>query len=285
MWKGDDVFFWRRRRHPIGDEDLGAYLDGQLGEADRARLEAHIESCAACREELAELRALQRSLRELPEARAPRSFALREADVRPDASPRALGTLERAPALLGGLATVAFLAFGSLVAVDLAGQEAGDEGGMAVSGFEDRGDGQIVPEAPDDSGERTLDEAEKMAGEDGEAEEGRERVPAGPPALREPTPECALTGACAGDGSSLGQPGPQATPQCAPNADCRSGAWYAVAPSPSPTITPAPTPAPRAEPEQEEDSRIPLRAAEAATAALALLTTGSLTLVLRRRRS
>ncbi len=42
--------------------DLLAYLDDGLTAAERARVEAHLATCAACREELASLRALRAGL-------------------------------------------------------------------------------------------------------------------------------------------------------------------------------------------------------------------------------
>ncbi|MBI4570863.1 MAG: zf-HC2 domain-containing protein [Chloroflexi bacterium] len=109
--------FWRPR-HPVNDSDLSAYVDGALEGAARARVDVHVDACAACREALAGLREVRRALGALPRARAPRSFALREADVRPAPRP-AMTPPGRAPALLGGLAAAAFLAFGVLVGVDL----------------------------------------------------------------------------------------------------------------------------------------------------------------------
>ncbi|MCH7717978.1 MAG: zf-HC2 domain-containing protein, partial [Chloroflexi bacterium] len=54
----------------MGDQELSAYVDGQLPSAARARLEEHVQACAACREALEELRALRGALRELPRAAA-----------------------------------------------------------------------------------------------------------------------------------------------------------------------------------------------------------------------
>ena len=70
------------QKHPVDDATLNAYVDGELGEAERARVEAHIDACATCRDAIAELRALGGAMSALPRARAPRSFALRESDVR-----------------------------------------------------------------------------------------------------------------------------------------------------------------------------------------------------------
>ncbi len=39
--------------------DLVAYLDGELGDADRARIEAHLGTCLACRRELEQFRRLR----------------------------------------------------------------------------------------------------------------------------------------------------------------------------------------------------------------------------------
>lgn len=39
--------------------DLVAYLDGELGDADRARIEMHLGTCLACRRELEQLRRLR----------------------------------------------------------------------------------------------------------------------------------------------------------------------------------------------------------------------------------
>ncbi|MCH7838168.1 MAG: zf-HC2 domain-containing protein, partial [Chloroflexi bacterium] len=138
------MFFWRK--HPIRDVDLSAYVDGQLEPPARDRLEAHIETCTPCREALAELRALRSALQELPPATAPRSFALREADVRAEAKPSL--TPARPPALLGGLASVALVAFVALVGVDVLGQpsaqrDADATGIMSPEGLEEDADLKI----------------------------------------------------------------------------------------------------------------------------------------------
>lgn len=51
--------FWRRRRELVCRDAVAlmtAYLDGELGDADRARLEAHLAECPHCTEYLAQLR-------------------------------------------------------------------------------------------------------------------------------------------------------------------------------------------------------------------------------------
>ena len=109
--------FWHR--HPVSGSDLSAYVDGQLGEAARGRVDAHIDACASCREALAELRALRSAIRELPRASAPRSFSLREADVQP-LTPQPSGFSRAMPAL-SAVAMVAFLGFWALVGLDASG--------------------------------------------------------------------------------------------------------------------------------------------------------------------
>ncbi len=58
-------------------ESLSAHLDGVCGEAERAFVERHIESCADCRREYEGLRMTVDVLHRMPQAAAPRSFALR----------------------------------------------------------------------------------------------------------------------------------------------------------------------------------------------------------------
>lgn len=57
-------------------ELLSAYIDNQLGVAERVALERRLEREAALRDELAELQATSALLRELPPLAIPRSFAI-----------------------------------------------------------------------------------------------------------------------------------------------------------------------------------------------------------------
>lgn len=65
-----------RIRHRRLRRDLSAYLDEMLSPGARRRLEEHLDTCAACRRELAELGATRGVLSELPLAEVPRSFIL-----------------------------------------------------------------------------------------------------------------------------------------------------------------------------------------------------------------
>lgn len=57
-------------------EQLSALLDDELDEQERAELEAHLPTCAACRAELESLRRGRALLRALPQPTLPRNFAL-----------------------------------------------------------------------------------------------------------------------------------------------------------------------------------------------------------------
>ncbi len=64
------------RHHPVDESDLSAFMDEALSEAKRVRVEAHLRSCDDCARKLQELKQLVSDLHALPEAKAPRSFAL-----------------------------------------------------------------------------------------------------------------------------------------------------------------------------------------------------------------
>lgn len=52
--------WWKRRRRALVCREavalMGAYLDGELGAGDRARLEGHLADCPHCTEYLTQLR-------------------------------------------------------------------------------------------------------------------------------------------------------------------------------------------------------------------------------------
>ena len=52
-------------------EELSAYFDGRVSDADRARVDSHLASCDGCREELRSLQSMVRALRELPRVPPP----------------------------------------------------------------------------------------------------------------------------------------------------------------------------------------------------------------------
>ena len=101
------------RRHPFGEEELSAYLDGRLSAAESARLDGHLSACEPCRRHLEELRAVVEGLRAVPSVPAPRSFALRQEQVE---APQRPVVWAFGPA---GAAAAALLVFVVLVGVDL----------------------------------------------------------------------------------------------------------------------------------------------------------------------
>jgi hypothetical protein len=185
------VPFWRSG-HPVDDATLNAYADGELGEAGRARVERHVDTCASCRDTIADLRSLSETLGALPAARAPRSFVLRESDVRPEPAP----AFRRWQPTVSGLAIAAFATFFLLVGVDVfdvsTSNDEADGGGLlsapeesdgATSGTPAAEEGdQPAPSQYDDGGT-----ASDAGGEGFVAEPGEVRSPPGPAASPQPT--------------------------------------------------------------------------------------------------
>jgi anti-sigma factor RsiW len=106
--------------HAELNDELNAYLDGELADDVRARVEAHLATCPVCQLELDQLRATRQTLRAMAPLRAPRAFTLEAAPgpelgrtvARPGpAWPAALGWVWR----LGSLASTAFLLVALLV--------------------------------------------------------------------------------------------------------------------------------------------------------------------------
>ena len=69
-------------KHRRWQQDLSAYIDGQLEPREQRALEAHLAECASCQDELEALRGVVALLHRVPQVRVPRSFALSEAPVR-----------------------------------------------------------------------------------------------------------------------------------------------------------------------------------------------------------
>lgn len=88
MWR------WLKRRfsseHEWAAQQLSAYLDDELPPSDRARVEAHLNECSICVEELQTLRWTVNLTAQMPTLKAPRSFLITEAVAQPRRTP--LGT-------------------------------------------------------------------------------------------------------------------------------------------------------------------------------------------------
>ncbi|MFC1848484.1 anti-sigma factor family protein [Chloroflexota bacterium] len=80
---------------------LSEYLDDRLSNEDRDSVARHIETCEACSKEFETLQMTVRLLNHVPMVPAPRSFALREAEVSKERAPepRRWGRLSPVPVL------------------------------------------------------------------------------------------------------------------------------------------------------------------------------------------
>ncbi len=66
----------RNAGHRFCQENLSAFLDGELKARDRERIRQHLEVCEACRWELQTLQETVNLVRSLPQVKAPRSFRI-----------------------------------------------------------------------------------------------------------------------------------------------------------------------------------------------------------------
>ena len=311
------MLFWRRK-HPIADQELSAYVDGQLSPDARGRLEQHIESCAACRETVDELRALRSALQALPREDAPRSFALREADVRPQA-PQPAGMLTRATPLLSGVTAAAFIAFGVLVGIDSGALDGGagrgaDDSAALISEEAADGDTQDLTDAaaPEESeDEDTLDNkglsedeiaALEMTVDAERATETRPDTGTGGSEVDDEAPVAPKSTPCPTcfDNELDTFIAPQPTMYCPPGEDCPEDTRFIpVEAAPNTTASTSPTPVENLEAitdaeagkeapilaDAEADGLSSLRIAEIAVAAVGLVAAGSLGLAWWRRRA
>jgi hypothetical protein len=197
-------------------DQLSAYLDGELGDAERRSLEAHLATCADCRRELAELRTTVALLRRLPEAAPPRS--LRVAVPAPRPAPAILRWYPRLRAATG-LVAVFLLA---VVVGDVFNNVFLTTRGTAVP-MAARQE-QPLTTAAADAAVRALEEAPKAATPGG----GFQRVPPGG-AL----PPAAATAVAAAPAQPPVAAAPAATSAPVPAA-------AALAPTPAPPAAPAP---------------------------------------------
>jgi len=87
-------------------EQLTSYLDGELGDGERERVELHLESCRSCREECDSLRQTVSLLHNMPEVSSERTFRIDEKNVAQKTGDRKLLILYRAAA---GVAVILLL--------------------------------------------------------------------------------------------------------------------------------------------------------------------------------
>ena len=113
-------------------EMLSDHVDGELPEAERIALEAHLQGCDSCTEELESLRATVQMLRRMPEVEAPRSFRIAPAAVTAPTPPPERPVLLWAMRVSTALAVVAFTVMVAGNVTGLFGGGGGD-GGRAAS--------------------------------------------------------------------------------------------------------------------------------------------------------
>nr|MBC7246065.1 zf-HC2 domain-containing protein [Chloroflexota bacterium] len=65
---------WTKTEHEFCQEELSAFLDGQLSQRERQRVERHLKKCSACQRDLVSLQQTVALLRSTPVLKPPRSF-------------------------------------------------------------------------------------------------------------------------------------------------------------------------------------------------------------------
>ncbi len=105
---------WGQTEHERVTALLSAYMDGQVKAREWEQVEKHLQTCAACRENLTTLRATVQAVRALPTVHLPRSFVL----------PRALGRQPR-PAWTFPIFRAATAVAAALLLVVMAGDLSG----------------------------------------------------------------------------------------------------------------------------------------------------------------
>lgn len=139
--------------HPT--ELLAEYVDGALGPEERADVQAHLQTCAVCRAEVADAAEARTALRMLPEVEEPPDITFA---VRRQARERGAGSRWGAPLrVAAAVVLIAGLAGGGIYVLSQLGSDGGDAGPALDAGGPEGGEGAGAPEAPDE--DRAVSEA------------------------------------------------------------------------------------------------------------------------------
>ena len=257
-------------------EMLSDYLDGELPEAERIALEAHLQGCDSCTEEMESLRTTVQMLRRMPEVEAPRSFRIAPAAVAAPTPPPERPVFLWAMRVSTALAVVAFTV---MVAGNATGlfEGGGGDGGRAASEDETAYDSPALSPIPTPAPMMEDEPEDAMMAPTPQAmmEAEPDIIPKSTPmmmaeptatmeftAMPEPTAmpdeeaafDTSVTISEADEGSVGNAPLPQPTPAPvatampeptpAPALTATPGPRPTTAPIPSPTLTPKSTPAP-----------------------------------------
>jgi len=119
------MLIFRKGHSHIKQDDLSAYLDGQIPEDDAARIDQRLVQCADYRQELDALRSTVSSLQQIPELTLPRSF------IMPGPPPAPIAIRPPAPLRIpqwvySGTTAVTALVLAVLISGDLTGSLAPD---------------------------------------------------------------------------------------------------------------------------------------------------------------
>jgi negative regulator of sigma E activity len=184
------LFGRRRDERERRDELLSAYLDGELTEAERERLEARLAQDPSLRAELQAMRSTVSLMRELPQVSAPRNFILTASMVEGQSPARETRRLSsrarakherRARAWAAPLLTVATAAVSVLFVVVLVGDLLlPGVGGLASAPAPEREAAPKIALEAAPTGEGAPAEAEVEEYDSGD-------LPSPPPASAEPT--------------------------------------------------------------------------------------------------
>lgn len=261
--------FLRRQHHARLRELLSSYLDGQVTEAERLQVEAHLESCAACRVEVEQLQGVVSLLRRMPQLVPRRPLAVERTAAAPRGIPRYLWGLRTA-------AATAAAALALVVAADLSGVLPGDPGGMGLAPAE-RAE-QAAPTGPEGPAGPQGPAGPTIAMQESETETERN-------VTRVVERESALTAEEKADAEAEEvQAAAVAEERSTPAEDAATTPTPAPTPAPTPTATSAVAPPGLVASQPSAPSNAYLPAVEGSLAGLLVALAGLLFYLTRRRR-